>query len=332
MPCLALRLGKTMFAEESNGIIEFEGPTPGPRIIVMGGVHGNEGTGIECLKWLNIYLRNNPIKSGTVVLCHGNPEATRQNKRFIDEDLNRLMREDILDKIRRMPPIERNTEQNRALLLANILQAAHVIDLHNTESPTERTFCITSQTTGNQKVAAFFQLDTTLYVAEDAEIPSLCTGMDDYANANGMVGVCVEAGYTYDPQGFKSIQAGIIRTLQHFGVIPTSHIFDHSEAIVETQEIYQQVMVKDPATFKFAQNWTGFTKVQAGQVLAYQGETPIQAEEGSFIIFPKNRERWAAGKPSLYLARAVSSTSKQQNKRKDVACTTTINSQRQLTH
>mmetsp|Transcript_6244 Transcript_6244/g.15451 ORF Transcript_6244/g.15451 Transcript_6244/m.15451 type:complete len:349 (-) Transcript_6244:165-1211(-) len=63
-------------------------------IAVVGGTHGNEYTGVFCVKALERQLlkgeRKYPFQISTLI---GNTEAYKQNKRFIDEDLNRQFSE-----------------------------------------------------------------------------------------------------------------------------------------------------------------------------------------------------------------------------------------------
>jgi succinylglutamate desuccinylase len=59
-------------------------------VAVVGGTHGNEYTGVFCIKALERQmqkgLRNYPFQVSTLI---GNPEAYKANRRFMDQDLNR---------------------------------------------------------------------------------------------------------------------------------------------------------------------------------------------------------------------------------------------------
>lgn len=62
------------------------------KVAVVGGTHGNEYTGVWCIKSLNRRLSSsssNPFSKLKISTLLGNPEAHLQNKRFIDQDLNR---------------------------------------------------------------------------------------------------------------------------------------------------------------------------------------------------------------------------------------------------
>ena len=59
-------------------------------VAVVGGTHGNEYTGVFCIKALERQLqkgiRKYPFQVSTLI---GNPEAYKANRRFMDQDLNR---------------------------------------------------------------------------------------------------------------------------------------------------------------------------------------------------------------------------------------------------
>lgn len=59
-------------------------------VVVVGGTHGNEYTGVWCIKALDRQLKlKNEYRTLNLSTLLGNPEAHKANKRFIDEDLNR---------------------------------------------------------------------------------------------------------------------------------------------------------------------------------------------------------------------------------------------------
>ena len=59
-------------------------------VVVVGGTHGNEYTGVWCIKALDRALKKKmKYPSLNVSTILGNPRAHQENKRFIDEDLNR---------------------------------------------------------------------------------------------------------------------------------------------------------------------------------------------------------------------------------------------------
>ena len=93
------------------------------RVVVVGGTHGNEYTGV----WLEKALRD---KSETIV---GNPAAVEANRRFLDEDLNRCFLRSKLDAPPETREAQRAREVDAALGPKGSDNAADlVIDLHTT--------------------------------------------------------------------------------------------------------------------------------------------------------------------------------------------------------
>lgn len=69
-----------------------EGPVPGPRVLVVGGIHGNEPSGMLAATALAGGRR--PLRGRLTVLAEANPEALRAGERRAPrpgaEDLNRV--------------------------------------------------------------------------------------------------------------------------------------------------------------------------------------------------------------------------------------------------
>jgi len=68
-------------------------------VVVVGGTHGNEYTGVWCIKALDraserIHAQYPSLNISTLL---GNPQAHLENKRFIDEDLNRQFSREALE-------------------------------------------------------------------------------------------------------------------------------------------------------------------------------------------------------------------------------------------
>mmetsp|Transcript_38406 Transcript_38406/g.115085 ORF Transcript_38406/g.115085 Transcript_38406/m.115085 type:complete len:418 (-) Transcript_38406:147-1400(-) len=69
------------------------------RVVIVGGTHGNEYTGVWCIKSLEatrVESLERPYPSLDVSTLLGNPAAHSMNRRFVDTDLNREFSEDKL--------------------------------------------------------------------------------------------------------------------------------------------------------------------------------------------------------------------------------------------
>jgi len=82
-------------------ISSYSGATPGPHILILGGIHGDERCGVIALSHLKFELEQKVIslKAGRVTLvplC--NPAAYQKNQRFIKHNLNRVSQGDFCKK------------------------------------------------------------------------------------------------------------------------------------------------------------------------------------------------------------------------------------------
>jgi aspartoacylase len=135
-------------------VLSFDPLPPVKRVVVVGGTHGNEYTGVWCIKALDAQqdeLRNR-YPSLQIETLLANEVAHLANKRFIDTDLNREFRSDTLCSIDNEIVLEHevdeellhSVESQRAKELDDILGSKCAmdaedafdvaIDLHSTTS------------------------------------------------------------------------------------------------------------------------------------------------------------------------------------------------------
>ena len=118
------------------------------KVLVIGGTHGNEWTGIIAVrKYAESFKQKFPRVQ--MEFIHANPDAYTINRRFKDEDLNRAF-QNLQD------PRPHSYEYVRALELKKIIQAepCFVIDLHTTTSNMGATVIISHYNSVNFGVAS----------------------------------------------------------------------------------------------------------------------------------------------------------------------------------
>ena len=106
------------------------------KVVIVGGTHGNEWTGIKIVQHYQNYLKAKFPKL-EIEFLFANPEAHKKNCRFTEEDLNRAFA--FLDE-------KRSTyEHNRALEIRRLIQSApcFVLDLHTTTANMGKTVVVT---------------------------------------------------------------------------------------------------------------------------------------------------------------------------------------------
>lgn len=125
------------------------------RVLIFGGTHGNEWTGIYLIQNYATELMTK-FPDLQLEFIHANPEAYHKNKRFCDEDLNRVFE-----------PIQKNLghstiEYNRGLEILDKIKTFKpdwIIDLHTTTSNMGKTVIITKETEEIHKLAGKMQED-----------------------------------------------------------------------------------------------------------------------------------------------------------------------------
>lgn len=76
------------FAQRQNTSLSYSfiicSGVPGPKIVIMGGVHGNEPVGVDAI--IEIQKDLTGLKRGEVTFILGNPQAYLQGIRFISSN------------------------------------------------------------------------------------------------------------------------------------------------------------------------------------------------------------------------------------------------------
>jgi len=79
---------------------EFVGKGKGPLIILVGGLHGNEWTGIKAIEYILKKIHEDQIEvKGRIIGIRGNMQAISRKERYIDYDLNRCWTDQHLQKL-----------------------------------------------------------------------------------------------------------------------------------------------------------------------------------------------------------------------------------------
>ena len=134
-------------------------------IVVVGGTHGNEYTGVWCIKALDrasAEMRST-FPSLNISTLLGNPQAFMENKRFVDEDLNRQFSTTSITMNKKADPDTLSQEARRAIEIDSILgsklddepKADVVIDLHSTTSNMGLTIIVAEGDVAMTRAAAF---------------------------------------------------------------------------------------------------------------------------------------------------------------------------------
>lgn len=127
-------------------------------VVITGGTHGNEYTGIYLLRKMQQTSFSRRWGDLKVELLHANPEAYALNKRFVDADLNRCFTQKILsDDTLTSYEAERAQEINQLIGPKESSATDMIIDMHTTTASMGVTLILVNDDSFNFRMAAYVQ-------------------------------------------------------------------------------------------------------------------------------------------------------------------------------
>lgn len=293
-------------------IVQFQGLRPGPRLIVLGAVHGNEPCGPKAISHAiaDIRSRRLVIERGQVTFVPVvNVKAYLRNERAGDRNLNRDLRE---------ATVARDNEDRIANALCPLLRAHDVLlDLHSFRSAGEP-FVFIGPEDNDDAIEPFAHAAAETALAsvlgpelvmhgwlgthvrgvakKRADGPlSLGVGTTEYMRFSGGYGVTLECGSHSDPQAEHVGYRAILNALAHLRLIAAPEpprVATRAIALVD-------VVLAESAGDHLEKPWCTGDAVSAGAVIARRADgTALMAPQDGFVIFPDARP--AVGEELFY--------------------------------
>lgn len=218
---------------------------PGPTITIMGGVHGNEPSGIRIVQ--NLMDKYEQINQGTLHLILANPLAISSNQRCVETNMNRAFIEEFQPQTQ---------EETRAQELLPLLKSTDIlIDIHNTLRPNTQPFVI-CESPDHQLCGCF---GISKIVSGLAEIHA--GSSDAYVARHGGVGICLEVGSALfpqlEPQVVKCIDALLFQ--KPLSALPLEHY--------KAKELRRAKAIP----WIFEEQWGDFDFLAKGSIIGYEG-------------------------------------------------------------
>jgi predicted deacylase len=308
-------------------IHSFHALTPGPRLIVLGAVHGNETCGTRAIE-----RTVEAFDGGGLVLQRGsltlvpitNPLAYNKQQRGGDRNLNRNL----------YPNDAPQDYEDRIANALCPLLAAHdvLLDLHSFQSagepfvmlgPVDNTGALEPFAHAVQEQALALRLGPGRIVegwldtyatgvqrrlartapTERAQLlstdPRYGVGTTEYMRSRGGYALTLECGQHQDPQAPETAWQAIRRTLAHLQLVEAPQ----PAATTAIQFLrLTEVVDKLHAGDSFSRAWSSYDAVAAGDQIGTRHDgTPVCASEAGFIVFPNASA--VAGNEWFYFAR-----------------------------
>jgi len=285
-------------ATEGVFLVSSDPELPPPYIGVVGSVHGNEPCGLHVIEGLRdpTHALRSRLTTGTLVLIHGNPEATAQGTRHTrgGVDLNRLFEFRYLDDL---PRELWSYEHHRALELRPVLEALDgVLDLHSSTEPTQP-FVIT----GEPRVKLGMKLDCP-YVTYGWTAPGL---LSDRVLISPLLRLnrpafSVECGQHGMSETHATAWRVAERYLEIMGALtPSDALSGHPCMVIEVAHR----IAKPTLQFTFARPWRGFDHVAADEPLGGGDGVTLIAQEDLRVMLPN--QNVVMGEDVFYLGRVI---------------------------
>lgn len=299
------------------------GPRPGPTLVVVGGLHGNEPAGLEAAQRVFTRLEATDFpRRGRVIAVRGNltalvscDTASRGNPRYVDADLNRLF----LHNGERVPTDRPGVEHAERLELEAILahEAANarggtfVIDLHTVSSDSPP-FVAVEDSLAGRRFASAFGLPLILGVEE--ELRGLL--MDYATNRLGCVSAVIEAGRHDDPRAIDTHEAAIWVALAETGLVPIDAI-DHRRpprafltqaARGRARHVYEIAFVHEirDRNFRMTPGLDAFAAVRAKRTrIATERDEPLVTPISGLLFMPNRQADPRPGDDGYFIVRRV---------------------------
>jgi len=255
-------------------IIQLIGEENGPVSIILAGVHGDEKCGVEVLKKI---IPNLKIEKGRVLFGYGNPRAIKEDKRFVEENLNRMFKKDDLLSEKE----KESYEYKRAQFLKKYLnQADALLDIHASFVPNSKPFIICEANA--KETTKYLPINLVVYGFDKVE-PG---GTDYYMNSIGKIGICVECGYLDNFESRKVAEESIFAFLEARGHIK-NNVKSRKQSYVQMCDLY----ITKTNSFILSKQFSDFEEITEGQIIGMDGKNEVRAEKASVILFAGNRSQ-----------------------------------------
>lgn len=278
-------------------VYRFNGIEKGANILFLGAVHGNEIAGTVAQKEIINQIEQGKIKlkkgNVTFVPCV-NVEAQKKDVRFIDVNLNRVVRYHNNPK--------NNEEKIANKLVREIDKCDVLLDLHSTHCSEDVEFAfIDYPKDENLDLLSVLPVKKALagwpeIYKNNSNIDDFCT--ERYAFDKGKVGITIECGYHKSKKSVEVAKRAILNVLAFYGCIDDVVQKELSQII----NLDRYVIKKNKG--RMLRDYKHMSSVIKDEVLAvYDNGEKIKAPFDGYIIMPNHDA--LIGSEWFYLGRSV---------------------------
>ncbi len=291
------------------------GKESGPTLVLFGGIHGNEPSGVQALE--RVFKKFEATKQdlkGAVFGIKGNLPALVEKKRFLEHDLNRIWTSSGIDEIAQKSKLERSVEENELFeihqLISDIFATQsppyYFIDFHTTSSPT-LPFITINDALINREFARLFPVPVILGIEEYLVGPLL-----NYINEKGYVSLGFESGQHFTVEAVKNTISFIWLAMIYCGALTKEQVPDykkyHDQLNLSAKgntifyEVIHRHCITDSDDFEMLPGFRSFEKLQKGIAIANHNGEQITALKDTIVFMPLYQVQ---GEEGFFLIRKI---------------------------
>lgn len=311
---------KSMWDFSGREIGRVVGEQPGPTLIAVAGIHGNERAGTRSARRVIATLeRRRSVVRGELVAFAGNLGAMRDGVRYRHRDMNRVWTKariaDLEARQKSGAPLD--VEDEEQLELISVIRAAiarargpvYLIDLHTT-SAHGVPFVLFGDTLAQRRFAGALPLPLVIGLEEqvDGVLSAYCT-------TQGVITCTVEGGQHDDPGSIDNLEAVLLLGAESAGIFGSGVITETSAAhallerrrgeLPRVMEVVSRHAITEADRFVMEPGFANLARVTAGQLLARDARGEIRAPKDGMVMLPLYQGQ---GSDGYFWGREVSST------------------------
>ena len=295
---------------EGREIGRIVGDVPGPTLIAIAGIHGNERAGVTAAhRVLATLSRRQGKVRGELVALAGNIGAMRLGVRYRDRDMNSVWTKeriaDVEARAKAGGPLDAEDEEQLELLgairaaIARARGPVHLIDLHTT-SAHGLPFVLFGDTLRQRRFTSALPLPLVIGLEEqlDGTLSSFCT-------TQGIITCAVEGGQHDDPGSADNLEAVLLLGAESAGVFGPGILTETAAAyallerrrgdLPRVMEVVSRRAITAADEFVMEPGFLNLARARAGQLLARDRNGPIRAQKDGFVILPLYQGQGADG-------------------------------------
>ncbi len=299
--------GSDQEMKNSRIIGEFTGAEPGPVLICLAGVHGNEKAGVQALETIfslpEFHPENEhalPIR-GRIIGILGNLQAIERHERFVHRDLNRIWGSSEVERVKQTPISLLEGEDKELRELVDLIEyeiennkpeKSVILDLHTT-SAKGGIFTVPAEDEESVQLGVRLHAPVIKGMMNGIKGSSLSYFRDGHLNAT-VLGMAFEAGQHDDPISVNRSIAAVTNCLIAIGAVNRDAVKNQNDQILKEYsrglpriaELVYHHVIQPNDDFTMAPGYHNFQRVTKGELLATDRHGPILAPLDAHILMP----------------------------------------------